>query len=95
MAAWSRMVQMQVHRMMVHSAAHLPHKAAHDSGFRPHPAAGIVHCIAFTGGGRGWVSALDLHVTCHVNFTDVDCGTCMIAWSPCRYSKLSKEILQC
>ena len=27
---------MQVHHMMVHSAAHLPSKAAHSSGFRPH-----------------------------------------------------------
>ena len=35
LAAWSRTVQMQVHHVIVHTAAHLPLKAAHHLGFRP------------------------------------------------------------
>ena len=35
LAAWSRMIQVKTHSMMVHSAAHLPIKAAQNLGSRP------------------------------------------------------------
>ena len=35
------------------------------------------------GDGQGWISALGAHVAGQVSFTDVECGTLMMTWSPC------------
>ena len=70
LAAWSRMVQVQVHHMMVHSAAHLPLKAAHDFGFCLLLLLDLYtasHILSISPGWR-WVGlGLYANVVCHVS----------------------------